>query len=155
MKITEMIKTILLLFALTALFSCEKEDGENETKISTYGSSSSHNNGQNCMNCHKSGGEGEGWFTAAGSVYNSAQTASYINGTINLTTEAQNTGITKASIEIDQNGNFYTTEPISFTDGLYVSVTGTTGTTKYMSQKITTGQCSSCHGGSTEKIWAE
>jgi len=154
MKMTEMVKTFLLLFAVTALFSCEKEDMENETKISTYGSADSHNTGQNCMECHKSGGDGEGWFTAAGSVYNSALTSPYANGTINLTTEVRNTGITKASIEIDQNGNFYTTEPISFADGLYVSVTGASGTTKYMSQKITTGQCNSCHDVSNG-IWAE
>jgi len=29
------------------------------------------------------------------------------------------------------------------------------GTVKYMGSKITSGQCNSCHGVSTDKIWAE
>jgi len=144
-----------ILLLVVFLFACEKENEGNETKISSYGSSESHNNGENCMNCHKSGSDGEGWFTTAGSIYNSSFTAPYMNGTVNLTTEPQNGGITKATIEVDKKGNFYTTTPIDFAGGLYVSITGTTGTTKYMMSKITTGQCYSCHGNSTDDIWAE
>jgi hypothetical protein len=148
-------KIILFLFTVTILLSCEKEDGENENKVSYSNSSQSHKNGQNCMNCHKSGGGGDGWFTVAGSVYNKVLTNPYLNGTVKLTTEPQNAGTSKLSIEIDKNGNFYTTEFISLTDGFYVSVTGTSGLTKYMSSKVTSGECNSCHGNTTGKIWAE
>lgn len=137
----------LLIFA-----SCEKENG-NETKVSQSFSSASHNTGKNCMECHKSGGDGAGWFTIAGSAYDSTQNKIYPNGTVQLATMPGNTGSIVKNIEIDSKGNFYSTESLDFGDGLYVSVLGTKGEQKYMNSKITQGACNMCHGNSTDKIW--
>ena len=134
--------------------ACE-EEGENETKISTYSSSESHNTGKNCMDCHKSGEPGEGWFIVAGTVYDTSLSTIYPNATVKLTSEPNGSGTIMTQIAVDKNGNFYTTESVSFGQGLYVAVMGEGGTVKYMGSKITSGQCNSCHGVSTDKIWAE
>ena len=145
----------LTLFAFTLmgylLQSCEKEN-ENETKISRFNSDESHKNGQNCMSCHLSGGSGEGWFTVAGSVYDSNLNATYPNAFVELYTGPNNTGTLVATIEGDALGNFYTTENVELGDGLYPSVVGKIES-KYMVGAITSGECNLCHGVSTEKIW--
>ena len=142
---------IFLLSAGFMLFSCEKEDGH-ETRISSYGSLESHNMGKNCMECHIQGGGGEGWFTVAGTVYDSLKTNPYPDATILLFTEPDTTGSVIHTIEGDGKGNFYTTEPVSFGNGLYPAVRGS-GPIRMMSISITTGKCNSCHGQSTERIW--
>ncbi|MDA3953828.1 MAG: hypothetical protein PF485_09285 [Bacteroidales bacterium] len=135
-----------------AFQSCEEE--ENETKISSYESSESHKAGQDCMECHLSGGDGEGWFKVAGTVYDEAQTSVYPNSTVKLYTGANATGDLVATVEVDMNGNFYTTKVIDFGSGLYTSVEGNTAT-KNMMSSITNGKCNSCHGVSTDRIWAK
>lgn len=134
------------------LSACEKE-GENETNISANGLKKSHNMGQNCMNCHKSGGQGEGWFNVAGTVYDSLQTSTKPNGVVRLYTGPDGTGTLKATVYVDAKGNFYTTEAVNFSGGLYPAVTGTNGQTKYMGSTTTTGACNSCHNVSEDKIW--
>ena len=136
---------------LIVLLSCGKE-GENEQKVSANGTSRSHHTGQNCMSCHSPNGSGEGWFTVAGSAYDNAKINAYANTTVNLYTGINGTGTLKYTIWGDAAGNFYTTENINFGSGLYVSVKGTAGP-KYMTTAITTGQCNSCHGVTTDKIW--
>ena len=132
--------------------SCE--NGENETLISSYNSTESHNAGQNCMSCHRSGGSGDGWFTVAGTVYDSAQTSTYPNATVRLYTQANGAGTVKAVVQVDGYGNFYTTEPVDFEGGLYTSAEGSSDI-KYMNSAITTGDCNSCHGVSTDRIWTK
>ena len=61
MKISVRIFLAVAVMAMFAIHSCEKNENENETKISSYNSTESHKEGQNCMTCHKSGGSGEGW----------------------------------------------------------------------------------------------
>lgn len=143
----------LPLLVMVVLLSCEKEN-ENETKISTYNSSDSHNAGQNCMNCHTRGGEGEGWFEVAGTVYDSQKTNTYPNATVRLYSGPDGTGDLIATLQVDNLGNFYSTEGINFGSGLFVSVQGETQT-RYMPVSLTTGQCNSCHGNSTGRIWTE
>jgi len=143
----------LPLLIMVVLLSCEKENG-NETKISTYNSSDSHNTGQNCMNCHTSGGEGEGVFEVAGTVYDSQKTNTYPNATVRLYSGPDGTGDLIATIQVDQLGNFYSTEGINFGSGLFVSVQGETQT-RYMPTSLTTGACNSCHGSSVGRIWTE
>ncbi len=151
-------KQILLLLLLglsTFIFqSCEKDEGKNEKKISMYGGDESHNKGQNCMECHKSGGEGEGWFNVAGTVYDTALIATLKNTTIKLYTEANGGGQLKYTFEGDAKGNFYSTDDINFGDGLFPSVQGPTGT-QYMSTSVKTGACNSCHGATTDKLWSK
>lgn len=129
--------------------ACSKK---NETNISSQNSSKSHNMGQNCMNCHKSGGDGEGWFTVAGTAYDSAGTNTYSNVTVKLYTGPNGTGTLKYTIDGDKLGNFYTTNATDFGSGLYPAVQGN-NSTKYMSTSIPHGQCNSCHGVSTGKLW--
>jgi len=153
-------KLILMLgvLVLSLFVSCEKEEnenGENKDMSSRYNENESHNAGQNCMSCHKSGGQGEGWFMVAGTVYNSAKTAVYPNATVKLYTGPNGTGTLVKTIEVDGKGNFYTTADMNFGSGLYTTVTGTTGNVSKMGASISTGQCNSCHGSSTGKISAE
>ncbi len=147
-------KKLFIATALLAFFtaSCEKE--ENETNISYHNTSKSHNTGVNCMNCHKSGGEGEGIFQAAGSVYDSLLASPYANATIKLYTGPNGTGTLKATIDGDLLGNFFTTNTIDFSTPLYPAVAGST-TIKYMSTPITTGACYSCHSVTTSRIWTK
>lgn len=136
------------------LSSCEKEgEGENETVISFNGESESHNEGQNCMSCHRQGGEGEGWFTVAGTIYTQSSSNPQPNGMVELYTGPGDTGTPAYKIEVDAKGNFYTTEDIQFGSGLYPVAVGSQSR-KYMSGAVTDGQCSSCHGVSTDKIWS-
>jgi len=145
---------MLLSLALFAVKSCEKEGGENETKISAYHSDDSHNSGKNCMECHISGGSGEGWFTVAGTVYENDKQTPYPNATVRLYSGPGGTGNLKGTIEVDQKGNFYTTESIDFTDGLYATVEGASGT-RAMSMVLDDGACNRCHGSSTDRLWVQ
>lgn len=144
-------KFLFLLSVVLFVFACER--GENETKISSYGGTKSHNNGQNCMSCHKSGGKGEGWFTAAGSIYKKDFASPSPNCTILLYTAPGGAGSLKTVIESDALGNFYTTEKIDFSQGLYPAVKNSSDSIRYMGTYTTTGQCNSCHGVSNDKIW--
>ena len=144
---------ILLILPLSVFFQSCEEENENETLISANGSNESHNMGQNCMNCHKQGGSGEGWFNVAGTVYNSSQTTTYPNIMIKMYTGASGTGTLRYTIQVDALGNFYTTEDIDFGDDLYPVVQGNSGS-EYMISSVSNGQCNSCHGVSTDKIWA-
>jgi hypothetical protein len=151
-----MIKTIqtLAFFATVtlSLISCEKE--KNETKISKYNETESHNQGQNCMACHFSGGKGEGYFNVAGTVYDSTLTAYKPNTTVYLYTQQNAQGDLKYTIQVDGLGNFYTTEVIDFGNGLYPVIKSNSGE-RHMSSPITTGACNSCHGYSTSKLWVD
>ncbi len=141
---------ILVVFFSLFFHNCEK--GDNETKISKHFTNESHNAGKDCMNCHKRGGSGEGWFTLAGSLYNGSLSAGYPNATVFLSTELAKVGSLVQLIEIDNVGNFYTTEAINYGNGLYVSIQGTQNDSAYMHAKIVSGNCNACHGNSTEKI---
>lgn len=160
LKVSIFIST--LFFTIVLIQSCSKEttsssenegNGESSTAASISGSSKSHNMGLNCMNCHKAGGSGEGIFTAAGTIYNSAATATYPNATIKFYTGPNGTGTLMYTVSGDNLGNFYTSQALNFSAGLYPVVQGIT-TTMYMSTSISTGQCNSCHGVSTGKIMA-
>ncbi len=122
--------------------------------VSLNNGTKSHNAGLNCMECHKTGGAGEGIFTMAGTVYNSAMTTPLPNGVVKLYSGQGGTGTLLQTVEVDGKGNFFTTKAIDFGTGIYVAVQGST-VTKYMGPAITTGQCSSCHGVSVGKVWTE
>ncbi len=119
---------------------CKKwTQGENETQISRHGDDEGHKKGQNCMNCHYTEGKGEGWFSIGGSVYGSiGEGIAYFYDDITLPAID--------SLEIDADGNLFTTETVDFSNGLYVSVKSGNGTVKQMIGKIFNGQCNLCHG---------
>lgn len=153
LKTMKKIFLTMLTFSILVVFqSCEQEG--NEKKVSGYESTASHNMGQNCLNCHKSGGSGEGWFSLAGTVYDSLKTATLPNSTVKLYSGPNGTGSLIGIIEVDGLGNFYTTNSIDFGNGIYPSVEGDADT-KYMFSSIVSGACNSCHGVSTDRIWTK
>ncbi len=148
MRNTNLAFAVIFLFAV--ITACEKEENgvDSGGMNSSYNDNESHNAGQNCMSCHSSGGKGEGTFTVAGTVYNASGSAVSPNATVKLYTGAGGTGSLVKTIEVDGKGNFYTTNSIDFGTGLYVTVTGKSGSVSAMSSSITTGQCNSCHNSS-------
>jgi len=99
------------------------------------------------MSCHQ--------LTAAGSVYNKALIAAFQGATIELTTQPNGAGTVIGTFTTNKSGSFYTSSSINFGTGVYVSVTGNSGTVKHMVSAITSGACNACHGSSTSKIWTE
>ena len=153
MKHTLIMHSALIVVFFLLVLSCDVlENDESEAKVSKYFSKESHNMGKDCMNCHKSGGEGEGWFVVAGTVYDSSKTVTYPNTTVKLFSGPNETGNLVATFQVDGNGNFYTTENINFGSGLYPSVLSN-NSVSYMYGKITEGKCNSCHGVSNDPIW--
>jgi hypothetical protein len=153
MKFYSSLTIVFLATILIFTFPSCKKNKCGDTNVSFSGGSKSHNFGQNCLNCHKSGGEGEGCFNVAGSASNSALTSNLTGGTIKLYTGAGGTGTLKYTIQIDSKGNFYTTESIDYS-GLYPAISGPSGATSYMSSSLNTGACNSCHGVSTGKLFS-
>lgn len=58
------------------------------------------------MICHVSGGSDKGWFTVAGTVYDSEQTSVYPNATVKLYTGSNGTGELVATLEVDEKATF-------------------------------------------------
>ena len=134
------------LLVTTVFASCaDLEDEEDEVMISWHRDNESHNAGQNCLGCHRSDGSGEGNFTTAGTVYKPDQTRVYPNVTVKIYhTEKMEQPVER--IEVDGKGNFYTTTPVDWEAGLWVSVTSENESRK-MPQVITDGSCNNCHKG--------
>lgn len=142
--------------SIIAIFlqSCAKDS--TKVTVSSSNSSKSHNLGENCMSCHKSGteaGNEGGVFNLAGSVYDTSLTVANPNATVNMYTGPGGTGTLKYSIPVDKKGNFYATGGVDFGTGLYPSIQGVTST-HHMGSPVMTGQCNSCHNVTTGKIWA-
>ena len=142
-------RLLLTVFLLAIVFSfteCKKwMQGENETRISRHGDHQGHKKGQNCMNCHYTEGKGESWFLIGGSVYGNIGdgTAYFYKDTLSPAID---------SLEIDADGNLFTTKTVDFSNGLYVSVKSGSGTLKQMPKKVFNGQCNLCHGVTQSKI---
>ena len=67
MKMKSFFALGIILVLFLSLSSCEKD--ENKTLVSQHNGNDSHKTDQNCMECHSSGGSGDGIFTIAGSIY--------------------------------------------------------------------------------------
>ncbi|HBS86396.1 MAG: hypothetical protein A2W91_19470 [Bacteroidetes bacterium GWF2_38_335] len=141
----------LLITLVLSIQSCKKEDPK-VVNISAHGLNKSHNMGNDCMDCHRDGGEGTGVYFLAGTVYDSLMTNPLPDGDVKLFTGPDGTGTLKYTIPVDALGNFYTTELISFGSGLYPAVQKGTSI-MYMSGDISQGSCNSCHGITTDKIY--
>ena len=148
MRRVSLVGIFIVAMVMVIIQSCNK----NETKIS-QANGHSHNAGRNCMGCHTSGGEGEGWFTVAGTAYNSVDSGIFKNAVIQLYTGRLGTGTLVSTVYGDGSGNFYTTAAIDFSVGLTPVITGG-AVTNYMHTPLTTGACNSCHGVSQTKIIA-
>jgi len=103
-----------------------------EENNSSANTDESHNQGLNCMSCHKKGGKGEGWFTIAGTAFRS-NGASASNVIIKLYSQPGGQGELKKQITGDLLGNFFTTDLLGFGHGLYPSIEFE-GNTKFYEQ---------------------
>lgn len=137
-----------------SLNSCKGTYDCHEDNISAAGSDKSHNKGQDCMQCHRSKGEGEGCFIAAGTVYDMSMMNTVSSGKVDFYTGPNETGTLMQTILIDGKGNFYSTAKFN-PEGLYPVITGPTGNKKYMGSSLSTGACNSCHGSSTDALWVD
>ena len=147
------------LIMLTVVFSMfvacddlgkDDDEGGNETKISAKGDDESHHTGDNCMRCHKDGGEGEGWFTVAGTAYHADLTTPYPNALVILFNASSQSIV--ATIEVDAKGNFYTTRDIDWAVGLNASVADDMNASGSMLSALPNGACNSCHDGITVDV---
>lgn len=131
---------IIAIVVIIFNVACEKES----IKTSSY-SSSSHNAGKSCNSCHSE-------VKVCGTVYDTTQTKTVSNVIIKFSTTNNSNGTIKATIEVDNSGNFYTENNIEFS-GLYPFVEYTNGSkTQYMQSPITSGDCNSCHKEGN-RIW--
>lgn len=144
--------TWILLLLVSALFiaGCDTEGSEDdETMVSRFGDSESHNAGANCMACHRTGGSGEGVFVVAGTVFREDLTT--VNpGTIVRLLSNPDRAVLMA-LEVDARGNFYTTESLDFEEGLLTEVLSGDNT-RVMTTPISAGACNSCHGETVSVI---
>ncbi|MBT3998863.1 MAG: hypothetical protein HOK94_02165 [Candidatus Marinimicrobia bacterium] len=152
---------LLISSILTVTVGCESpltetsktinddDDDDIETLESSYYDDESHNNGQNCMSCHIAGGEGEGIFTVAGSVFKSDFINPYPNATVNLYKSDLSSII--YTLQVDGLGNFYTTESVDLSFGCLPQVSAS-GNTVQMATATTVGACNGCHNGITESF---
>lgn len=145
--------SLFLLVSTGCKKGSEEEPAAN--KSSSHGSTISHNMGQACMPCHSPGGSGssEGLWILAGTVYTKDGSSVNPNGTIYLWSGASGTGNLLATLEVDGNGNFYTTSSILPAAGAYMQIKGTSGDIQNMPVVNVSGNCLGCHGVSAPKIW--
>lgn len=129
-----------------------EEEDSNDVAISRNGGQSSHNTGQNCLSCHQSGNEYI--FSTAGSVYQQQNlTAPLPNVKILFHDGPNASGNLIHSIEVDALGNFYTTDAITWGNGLYVSVeVPGKPITSSMSFTVNEGACGRCHDNKTVTV---
>jgi hypothetical protein len=95
----------------------------------------SHNAGRDCLQCHS--------FSVAGTVYRDDGSV-YPGAVVRLTSQSEGGGDVLLSLTADASGNFFTSEPVSWGDGLYTDVQGT-GARRLMEAPVTSGACNSCH----------
>jgi hypothetical protein len=116
--------------------------------VSKAGDTTSHLNGENCMRCHQQFGPGTGRFTIGGSLYTDEHsTTPMAGGTIELRTAPLGEGELVFSLEVDANGNFYSTDPLPFPEAeLFPWVRSSSGAgTNGMEFPVSSGACNACH----------
>lgn len=149
--------SIGFLFIISSCESPTNSDNDNENDPpefmeSTYNDDDSHNAGQNCMSCHAQGGEGEGIFTVAGTVYYPDLTTPYPNCDIIL----YKTNLVDKiyTLKADAYGNFYTTASLDLSDSCMPVVSKGTSISQ-MTSSTNSGNCNGCHEISTDRVFLE
>jgi hypothetical protein len=141
--------------------STETDDNNGGTGVAIM----SHNAGQDCLSCHKSGGTGasKGIFTVAGTVYNNnggAQTSATV------TIYAAGSNNVQATLSTDGLGNFWTTQAIAalvpaagqtLVQGVNAVVRPTGGASRSMLGVVSNGSCNACHSsaGGVARVTAQ
>jgi cytochrome c553 len=146
---------LLLSFGLILIIVSCKQSGCSNSHVSTYNSHESQKMTGNCMGCHSPNGGGSGCFRVAGTAFDSIPGDSAVKGAIvKLYTQPNGMGELIVTLQVDSSGNFYTTSPVSFGNGLYPAIISKTGT-RYMPTATITGACNSCHGVANASLWAD
>lgn len=116
--------------------------------VSAHGGASSHNEGQNCMECHQANGPGPGKFSVAGTVFGADGTPS-ADATVELWSAPGGQGELVIHVEADALGNFYTTETLDLSDApAFPFVTSADGVgVNLMPFPTRSGACNVCHVG--------
>lgn len=138
--------------------------GDATQTTSLHGTTYSHSDGRrgvDCLGCHNIGGNNPYQFSVAGTVYDISLRNIYPNASISLYSGSNKSGELIATIEVDANGNFYTTEPLDLgkgKNGIYASIVGSQPTSLpiEMNTRTDNGGCSnsSCHGVTRPPIYA-
>lgn len=133
---------IIILFIIT---SCKKDNAGGGSKSSAYGGTESHNVGKACLGCHNTGGGNDFWWTVAGTVYKTGETDLNPNSAVYLFSGRQPDGKLLLTLQVDSKGNFYTTQNIDFSKGLFPAVKSISGDVRYMPDSAVSGNCNDCH----------
>ncbi|MEY4514940.1 MAG: hypothetical protein RLZZ450_7062 [Pseudomonadota bacterium] len=112
--------------------------------------------GANCMRCHQASGPGVGRFSAAGTVVDlnglpaKGTKVEIFSGTADRPNKTFLDVTRYALLEVDQNGNFFTTEPIPYAQQkLTARILGPDGRVlESMFSTKQTGACNTCHTAS-------
>jgi len=117
---------------------------------SKKGAATSHLVGSQCMECHQAKGNGPGLFTAAGTITD--KNGKVMPGAlVRLTSEdpdkVMGGGKVYVEIEVDDLGNFYTTEALPMPDPGAVPSVVSANTGKFVSMNFPSesGACNFCH----------
>lgn len=154
MKRNILIASALVLCAAFIIESCERSECS-DSHVSTYNAHESKKMVGNCMGCHNPNGGGSGCFKVAGTAFDSIPGDYDVkNAVVKLYTQPNGMGELVVTLQVDSSGNFYTTSPISFGNGLYPSITSPSGT-RYMPSPTITGACNGCHGVVNANLWAD
>ena len=154
MRRTKLNQLLLLVGTLTLVFlfdSCQKGSG---TLHSQYGQHKSHNHGKACLDCHFTGGDNDYYWKIAGSIYKADLITYYPNVTVYFYNGKQPYGTLVKTMEVDGNGNLFTTDKLPSTDSLYIALQNGSGDVMYMPSPTIDFNCNNCHDGVTNpRIW--
>ncbi len=116
--------------------------------VSAHGGETSHNGGQNCMECHQRFGPGPGRFSVAGSVV-AADGSPGADATVELWTAPGGQGELVIRVEADALGNFFTTEALELADApAFPFIRDAAGAgVNLMPFPTSSGACNVCHAG--------
>lgn len=157
-----MMSRLILLLVLALLSACDDVDdapapGDPEfvrdpaldrALISARGGMTSHEEGENCMECHQEFGPGPGRFTVAGTVVG-ADGGPSPDAIVELWTAPGGQGELVIRVEADARGNFFTTEELELADApAFPFVRAAEGDgANLMPFPTRSGACNVCHAG--------
>lgn len=155
MKRNIVIGLILFGFSTFVVQSCVESGCGKSMEGDTYGEDGERMVG-NCMDCHSPNGGAGGCFRIGGTAYDSIPgDSATLGAVVKLYTQPFGGGDLIMTLRVDLSGNFYTTSPVSWGNGLYPMIISGTGIKRYMPNPTTIGACNSCHGNINPKIWAD
>ncbi len=156
----------LFLISLITLVitSCNHYDSIQSSGKESKANGRSHNAGQNCISCHndnsnEASSSGRWWYFA-GTAYNKSGTIASNGGKVelwsNISAKAIATGHLDSlslatgtkiySVEVDREGNFYTSKIFDMRKGFYPRMVAANNTDTIMTTITANGACNSCHG---------